>query len=156
NRYRRWHVAGEHFDPLLQPFEETRAWIVSREDSSRRHDVVERIDNRWRQLFHALRERLDDEVFTVTIDDERGQQVCLAVDQSKPLWSDVEGRSKANRGFEPVPNQRRIGRHFSVGQHPDRDLRSIAVESGAKNLASAIPDGNDVPWIGPSLGDVRA
>ena len=69
-------------DLLLETFEHTHLGIVAGQDAGRRDQLLQQPGDRRLQSIHALRERLDDEVVCVSIDDERRQQIRLAVDES--------------------------------------------------------------------------
>ena len=130
------NVARENLDPLLEPLEDSGARIVSRQNPARADDVVQRLNDGRRQLFHALRQRLHDEIVAVAIDDERRQQVGFAVNEPIRSRVDPQRRSKSDRRLEATPDQGIVGRRLSVRQHPERDLRSIAVERCPKELAA--------------------
>src|SRR5262245_3362073 len=144
DRHRRRNITGEHVDPLLQPFEHASPGIVSRQNPPRRDEVVQAIDDYWRQFFHALGQRLDDKVVAVTIDDQRWQKIRFSMNEPEGRGVDLKRRSKLDRRFQSVSNQSDISRHVAVRKHADRDLRSIAVERLPENLTATIANDDDV------------
>ena len=108
----------------------------------------EHAGHRRQQPIHALRQRLHDQVVAVAIDDERRQQVRLAVHE--PVRGRVELR--ATRGtespLEPRPQQRLVGRRVAARQHPDRNLRPIAEERVAERAPPRTDHLDDVAALG--------
>ena len=97
------HVAGDHLHPLLEPFEQTgRADRCARGFRAVPSCSVEEVDDQRQQPIHALRERLDDEVVAVAIDDERRQQIGLAVNQPIRGRIDAERAPERERGVDPA------------------------------------------------------
>ncbi len=95
------------------------------------------VDDLRQQPVHALRQRLDDEVVAVAIDDERRQQIGLAVNQPIRRRVDAERARGTPRAASIRPfKQLVVGRPLAVGQHADRDLRSIAVQRVAERPAA--------------------
>ena len=130
--------------------------IVSGQNSARCDDALQGIDDDRRQFFHALGQRLDDKVIAVTIDDQRWEKIRFSVNEPERGRVDLKRRSKPDRRFEATPDQGAIGRRLTVGQHPDCDLRPLAVERLTENLSATIANGDDVPRVGVNLGQVGA
>ena len=117
------HLAREHLDALLEPLEEPRARVVARENAARVQKIVQRRDDRWQQTIHPLRQRLHDEVVAVAIDDERRQQIGLAVDEAVCRRVDGERLAERDRRLDAPAYQPVVRRLLAVRQHPKRDLR---------------------------------
>ena len=117
---------------------------------------VKRRDDRRQQPVHALRQRLHDEVVAVPIDDERRQQVGLAVHEAVRRRVDRQRLAKRDRRLDPPPHQRVVGRLLAVRQHPQRDLRSIAEERGPEQLTARAPHVHEIAARGAHVGDVGA
>ena len=109
------HVDGlgngpvQHLDALFEPFEQADARIVPGEDASRMQQLGQLTGDVGQQPVDALRQRLDDQVVAVAIDDERGQAIGFAVDEPVCGRIDGQGLAELDRlGQSPRP-QRRIG-----------------------------------------------
>ncbi len=105
----------------------------------------------------ALRQRLHDEVVAVTIDDERRQQIRLAMHE--PIGVGVERqrlRGSAMRVLEPRAHERLVGRRLAARQHPDRNLRSIAEERVADRAMPRTDHLDDVAGGRLDVHDVGA
>ena len=100
------HLAGQHLDPLLEPLEQPRPRVVAREDAARVQQILERRDDQRQQAIHPLRQRLDDEVLAVPIDDERRQEIRFAVDQPIRRRVDRERLAERDRRLDAPPHQR--------------------------------------------------
>jgi hypothetical protein len=95
-------------------------------------------------------------VVAVAIDDERRQQVGFAVHEAVGRRVDRQRGAKRDRHLDPLAHQRGVGRLLAVRQHPQRDLRSIAEERGADDLAARAPHQDDIAAVGAHVGDVGA
>src|SRR5207245_1152192 len=100
HRYRLRYVAGEHLDPLFEPFELTCARIVSREDAFRTKELLERRDDDRQESIHPLGQRLHDQMLTVSIDDERRKEIRLAMNEAIGGRVDFERRAKPDSRVE--------------------------------------------------------
>ena len=98
--------AGQVRDRLLETFERAHLGIVAGEDAGRREQLLQQLRDRRQQPIHALRERLHDEVVAVPIDDERRQQIRLAVNES-------------------------IGRRIELQRFPELNARARAASAAA-------------------------
>ncbi len=68
-------------DPLFEPFEQAHLGVVALDNPLGREQLDQNFDEQALVAFGALAECLHDEVIAVAVDNQRGQQVCLAVDQ---------------------------------------------------------------------------
>ena len=138
------HVAGQDLDPLLEPFEHSRPRIVARENPARLQQLGEHRRQRRQQPIHPLRQRLNDQVVAVAVDNQRRQEVRFAVHQPIRARVDRERLAKRDRRFETPADQREVGRRVAVRQHAERDLRAVAVERGPERASSRTADLHDV------------
>ena len=97
---------GQIRNRLLETFERTHLGIVAGQDAGRREQFLQQRGDRRLQSIHALRERLHDEIVGVSIDDERRQQIRLAVDES-------------------------IGRRVELQRFPELESRAAAASAAA-------------------------
>ena len=65
-------------------------------------------------------------------------------------------RPERQRGGDAVANQRFAGDRLSVGQHAQRDLRSIAEHRRPECPSTRVPDLDDVARRGVRIGDIGA
>ena len=144
--HRLGHLARQHVDALLQAFEQPRARIVARENAARLQPARQASRRRRQQAVHALRQRLDDEIVAVPIDDERRQQVGFAVNQ--PIGGRVDVERPRNAIAASIRCRRSAsiaGGIVAVGEHADGNLRSVAVERVAERAAARLRTGTRSP-----------
>ena len=97
--------------------------------------VGQGVDDSGMQAIHALRQRLHDQVIAVAIDDQRREQVGLAVHQAVGRGVERQRRAEGHRAFQTGADERgQLGR-LADREHPDRDLRAVAEERGASRRA---------------------
>ncbi len=153
------HDAVQHLDLLLEAFERADFRIVAREDAFRAGHLGEQPDQRRRQAIHPLRQGLHHEIVAVAIDDQRRQQVGLAVHEAEGGGVDLQRVAEANRGVEPRAPERLVDRHLirrhCARDHADRDLRLIAEERVAEDAIARPAHFDDRAGIGvDDVGDV--
>ena len=85
------HRAVQHFDLLLQSFEQTDLGIVPRQNAFGAGELHQQRHQGRQQAIHALRQRLHHKVVGIAIDDQRRQEIGFAVDQAIRRGVDVEG-----------------------------------------------------------------
>ncbi len=83
-----------------------------------------------------------------------GRQIRFTVDEPKCGRVDLQRRSKAYRRFQATAEQSLVGWRLAIGQHPDRNLRSIAVQGRTEKLAAAISNDDNVSRFRRSVNDV--
>ena len=105
----------QHLDLLLEAFERADLRIVAREDALGAGDLGEQRHQRRRQAIHALRQGLHHQVVAVAVDDQRRQQVGLAVHEAKRGGVNLQRVAEANRRVEPRAPERIVDR-----RHGDR------------------------------------
>ncbi len=119
------------------------------------------------QPIGRLRQRLEDEVVAVAIDDERRQQVAFAVDEAIGGGVDLQRLAEPDRLIEPVapaarPPSRRLlstrpfRRRSALRHQADGDLRAIAVKAsptgrprGPTTWTTSPPAASDIGQIAP-------
>ena len=67
-------------------------------------------------------------MLAVAIDDERRQEICLTVNDPVRRRIDRKRVTKRDRPLNPIPQELIVGGGVAAGQHPDRNLRPVAVE----------------------------
>ena len=98
-------------DLLLEAFEQADLGVVARQHALGAGELDQQRHQRRHQPIHALRQRLQHQVVAVAIDDERRQQVGLAVNQSVRGGVDLERcRGSAMAVFEAVAPERGVDR----------------------------------------------
>ena len=148
------HGAADELHLLLEPLQLPHARVVPRQDAGGRDELLEQADQVGQQPVRPLRERLHDEAVAVPIDDERGQQVRLAVHQPVRGGVDAERRAVGDRALEAPTPQPEVGGLVAARQHAQRDLGSIAEERPADRAAAGPDHGDGVAAAGADLGDV--
>ena len=150
------HVARQHFDGLRQAVEYPCARVIARENAFRIQPVSQRTNDNRQQPIRSLRQRLHNQIVAIPIDDEGGKQVGLAVHEPVRVAVDVQRFPKGNRRVDPCRDQRLVRRSLSQGQHPNRDLRLVAVERVANHAASGGSDRDDVAGARVHVADIAA
>ncbi len=130
------HRPVQHFDALLESFEQSDARIVSRQHSRRPGRLDDQRNELGERPIHPLRQRLHDDHVGVAVDDERREQIGFAVHEPKRRGIDGQALAIGDRGIDPPLPERRVDLLVVAGEHAQRDLRLIA-ESRDQGTAAA-------------------
>ena len=90
----------QDFDLLIEPFELADLRIVARQHAFGAGELDEQRRERRAKAIHALRQRLHDEIVVIAIDDQRRQQIRLAVHQPVRRGVDLQRRAERDRAIE--------------------------------------------------------
>jgi hypothetical protein len=83
----------------------------------------------WLQSVGALRKTLDNEVFTITVDDKTRQKICLRIDSAADVWVNAKSRTELISVAKTLLEERVVNYQVSSCKEAKRNLRMCAVES---------------------------
>ena len=141
-------VAGEDLGFLAEIFELADEDVVAGEDAFGLEQFLEAIGDGGAGGVHTLIEELDDEVVTVAIDHEAGQEVAFSVNEAIGIGvldgalAEIEGRAEA------VEVEGAVEGFVLVGEEAESDLRGGAVMGDAEALASLIENADRFAGLG--------
>ena len=115
-------VAGGDDDLRLEPFEGADPGVVAHEDARRPQPIAEYRDDVRLQPLRRLRQRLHDEIVAVAIDDQRRQQIALAVDQPIGRRVDAQPLAEADGLIEAGAQEIGADDGPAGGEQPQRNL----------------------------------
>ena len=147
-------LAGDEFNGAVEPFERPDARVVSRKDPGGPDELVQQPRDPGQLPVHPLRERLDDEHVRIAVDDERRQQVPLAVDQTIRGGIDGEAVATTPGGRQPAPPPVVVGAPVVPCQQTDGDRRPIAKQPVPQYAATRPDHANDVAGLGTDIGHI--
>ena len=154
DRHALGHAARGDQHLRLEPFEGADLGVVADQDAGRPEPIAEHGDDLRLQPLGRLRQRLHHEIVAVAIDDQRRQQVALAVDQ--PIGGGVDGQrlTEADRLIESSAEEIGTDDGAAGGEEPQRNLGTVAVESRPERPAARPQDLDDVAGRRRHLAEV--
>src|SRR5579863_1692959 len=134
--------AVEYADALVQRFEQPHSWIVALQDSLRRKELNQNVDEQALQPLGSLAERLDYEVIAIAIHDQRREQVSIAVNDPVRVRVFDHSRAEFRGAAEAFQEERAIHRNILSRQKPEAYLGLFAVERPALEVAALVQQAN--------------
>ena len=101
-------------------------------------------------------ERLHHEVIAVPVHDQRRQQVGLRVHEPIGIRVNRQSVAEGDGALNPGAQQRQAGCRLAVGQHPDRNLRSIAEQRAAERAIPRSEHPDDLAALRLHVDDISA
>ena len=156
DRHEVGHVAGQYLDALLEALQRARLGIVARQNAARMQLIAKGGDYERQKAIGALRERLNHEVVTVSIHDDRWQQIGFAMNEAVSRRIDRQRMPKCQRGLDSLPQESLVRLAVTPCEHADRNLRSIAEQRVAECPAAGIANEHPVARAGVRVDEVAA
>src|ERR1700693_801715 len=126
------HFALQDADFLFKAFEQTHFGIVALEDAFGRELLDQDFAEKALIAFTGLAERLDNEVISVGIDDDGGQQVGFAIDQAIRVGIFDDGFSIGRGSADALGEKSAVDGNVFAREQADGDLRFVAVKRGGE------------------------
>ena len=151
---------------IFQPFEAARFDVVAFENALRAEDLFQNFHQQRLDCIGSARQGLKHQPVVIAVDDDRWQQVRLAVNQTA-CGLGMEPVLTATNGVPDPLHEESLARRFGIpGQETQTNLRSFTVEGVPEEVAGRIHYSDDrgitvglaldVPRVNPEMPVAQA